>query len=194
MDSTLVKQHFLNPRNVGDIENATALGRAGSLACGATLRLSLSVDDTQTIRDAKFKAAGCSLLIASASLLTEQVLGKTTGDAAAFAQSPETALLKHIGSPGPGREHCAAIACEALVSAIKQYSDSVRDEWEGEEALICTCFCVSERRIEGEIRTGGLRTITEVTKACNAGAGCRSCYSLIEAILEDYWRAEGSLA
>lgn len=81
------------------------------------------------------------------------------------------------------KAHCPKLAREALLSSIRQYSDSVRDEWEGEEALICTCVCFSERRIEHEIKTGGLRTIAEVTKACNAGAGCRSCYSLIEDIL-----------
>ncbi len=74
------------------------------------------------------------------------------------------------------------------MSAIRHYSDSVRDEWSGDEALICTCFGVSERTIEQQIQTGGLRTISEITKACNAGAGCRSCYSLIEDILDDYWR------
>ena len=81
-------------------------------------------------------------------------------------------------------DHCAALACQAVVAAIQSYSDSARDEWSGDEALICSCFCVSERTIEREIEQGGLRTIAEVTKACNAGAGCRSCYSLIEDILE----------
>ncbi len=75
------------------------------------------------------------------------------------------------------------LACEALVSAIRNYSDSARDEWEGDEALICTCFCVSERTIEREIQENGLRTIAEVTAACAAGGGCRSCYPLIEDIL-----------
>jgi NifU-like protein len=84
----------------------------------------------------------------------------------------------------PGRHHCAALACQAVVAAIQSYSDSVRAEWLGDEALICTCFCVSESTIENAIQQHKLRTIAEVTKACNAGAGCRSCYSLIEDILE----------
>lgn len=183
MDSDLVRQHFLEPRNVGEVENADAVARDGALVCGAALRISLRVDGEQKILDAKFRAAGCSLLVASASLLTEKVKNKTTGEVAALAQSGENRILTEFSSPPRGKEHCASLTSQALLSAIKLYSDSVRDEWEGDEALICTCFCVSERTIENEIRIGGLRTIPEVTKACNAGGGCRSCYSLIEDIL-----------
>jgi NAD(P)H-nitrite reductase large subunit len=80
------------------------------------------------------------------------------------------------------------LAAAALVAAIRNFSDSVRDEWEGDEVLICTCFCVSERTIEREVQTKQLRTIAEVTAACNAGAGCRSCYPLIEDIIEEVKR------
>jgi NifU-like protein len=83
------------------------------------------------------------------------------------------------------RADCAALACEALLSAIATYSDSVRDEWNGDEALVCTCFGVSERTIEREIQEKQLSTIADVTRECNAGAGCRSCYPLIEDIMEE---------
>ncbi len=185
--SGLTKEHFFNPRNVGAISDADAIGKAGSRSCGAAVRFSLRIDETQRISDAKFKAAGCSYLVACSSFLTEQVQGKTSGEAAAWAQSPERAIIEQLG-PAAGKDHCAVLACEALTSAIRHYSDSVRDEWSGDEALICTCFGVSERTIEQQVQTGGLHTISEVTKACNAGAGCRSCYSLIEDILDDYWR------
>jgi NifU-like protein len=181
--SFLPHEHFLNPTNVGDIINATAIGSTGSLVCGAVVRITLLIDEKQQIVDAKFKAAGCSYLVACASSLTEQVKGKTTGAAAGLAQSSSN--LQWESFPA-AKEQCARLACEALISAIRQYSDSVRDEWVGEEALICTCFGVSERTIEREIRKSELRTIDEVTRACNAGAGCRSCYSLIEDILDDY--------
>jgi NifU-like protein len=183
--SDLAKEHFLNPRNVGDVAGLSVIGRAGSATCGAAVRVSLRIDETQRIVDAKFKAAGCGFLIASASFLTEEIKRKTTGEAAGLAQSPETAVLKHLGAVPGDRHHCAALACQAVVAAITSYSDSVRDQWSGDEALICTCFCVSERTIEDAIQQQKLRTIAEVTKACRAGAGCRSCYSLIEDILDD---------
>lgn len=187
--SGLTKEHFFNPRNVGAISDADAIGKAGSRSCGAAVRFSLRIDETQRISDAKFKAAGCSYLVACSSFLTEQVQGRTTGEAASWAQSPERAISDQF-SPAAGQDHCAVLACDALTSAIRHYSDSVRDEWSGDEALICTCFGVSERAIEQQVQTGGLRTISEVTKACNAGAGCRSCYSLIGDILDDYWRTQ----
>ena len=184
--SDLAKEHFLNPRNVGDVSDPTVTGRTGSFTCGAAVRVSLRIDETQRIADARFRAAGCAILVAAASLLTERIKEKTTGEAAALAQSPETAVLEHLGAVPADRHHCAALACEALVTAIKSYSDLARDEWTGDETLICTCFCVSERTIEDAIEQQKLRTIAEVTKACNAGAGCRSCYSLIEDILDDH--------
>lgn len=186
MSLALISEHFFNPKNVGNIADAEAVARAGSVNCGATLKVSLSVDESQRITDAKFKSAGCSYLVAASSLLTDQVKGKTTAEAAILGQSPRESVIEQLVGWPVDRNHCAALVCEALISAVKQYSDSVREEWTGDEALICTCFCVSERRIEHEIKTGGLRTIAEVTKACNAGAGCRSCYSLIEDILRTF--------
>jgi NifU-like protein len=100
------------------------------------------------------------------------------------------ALRERLGALPAERSECPALAGEALVSAIRNYSDSAREEWEGDEALICTCFCVSERTIEREIQTRELRTIAEVTAACSAGGGCRSCYSLIQDILDDQQRSE----
>ena len=182
-NSIALAELFLNPRNVGDAAAPSFVGRSVSFDCGAALRISLHVDELQRITEAKFKAAGCSALVASASLLTEQVIGKTTGDAAAFGQQPE--LLANLVTIENGRADCAALACQGLLTAIASYSDSVRDEWNGDEALICTCFGVSERTIEREIQEKQLQTISEVTRECNAGAGCRSCYPLIQDIMEE---------
>ena len=191
--SELTKEHFFKPRNVGEIVDADAVGKAGSRTCGAAVRFSLSIDETQRITAAKFKAAGCSYLVACSSFLTEQVQGKTTGEAASWAQSPERAISEQFG-PAAGKDRCAVLAYEAMTSAIRNYSDSVRDEWSGDEALICICFGVSERTIEQEIQIGSLRTIAEVTKSCNAGAGCRSCCPLIQDILDDCRREDRPIA
>ncbi len=182
--STSVRESFLNPKHAGEAISPNFVGRAASLACGAVVSMSLHIDESQRITDAKFKSAGCSVLVGSASLLIDAVLGKTTAEAAALAQ--KTNWLTELGAEFPrGGSDCTALAAEALVSAIRRYSGTTRDEWEGDEALICTCFCVSERTIELEIQTRNLKTIAEVTAACSAGGGCRSCYSLIEDILED---------
>jgi NifU-like protein len=186
---------FFNPANVGDARTPSFTGRSASLQCGASLRISLHIDESQRIEEAKFRAAGCSAMVAAASLLTEQIQGKTTGEAASLAcleardarglNSRNSGLLRRLGNVAAGRSECIALACDALVSAIREFSDSARDEWQGDEALICTCFGVSETTIEREIKAGSLTAIAEVTKACNAGAGCRSCYPLIEDILDE---------
>ncbi len=183
LPSVLLTEHFFRPRNVGDAREPSFTGRSASLECGAAVRLSIQVDESHNVSQARFRAAGCSVLIASLSLLTERVLGKTTAEASVVGQSPQ-ALFDELGSVEFGREHCTVLASEALLAAIREYSDAARDEWAGEEALICTCFFVSERTIEREIQTHGLATVAEVTKACNAGAGCGSCHQLIQEILE----------
>ena len=183
-NSGAVSELFFNPRHVGEAGEPRFTGRSGSFQCGAILRVSLHIDEAQRITEAKFKAAGCSVLVAAASLLIDNVIGKTTGEAAAAAQHLDQ-LAEKLGTLPAERNECVLLACEALVSAIRNYSDSARDEWEGDEALICTCFCVSERTIEREIQKNRLRTIAQVTAACSAGGGCRSCYPLIEDILEE---------
>ena len=163
----VLKDHFLNPRNVGDADEPRFTGRAASLSCGAHVRFSIQVDEAQKVSQARFRAAGCDVLIAAASMLTEQVTGLTTAEAATVRPSP----------------NCAQLAFDALLDAIREYSNAARDDWAGDEALICTCFFVSERTIEREIQIGGLTTVAEVTSACNAGGGCGSCHQLIQEIL-----------
>ena len=146
--------------------------------CGGHVRFSIHIDEAQVVSQARFRAAGCTVLVASASLLTEQVIGKTTAEAAVVD------LSGHLDGLDPGREHCPKLACDALLAAIREYSDAAREDWIGDEALICTCFFVSERTIEREIAARGLTTVAEVTRACNAGGGCGSCHQLIQEILD----------
>jgi NifU-like protein len=175
-----VADHFFNPRNVGDADEPSFAGRSASLTCGAHARFSIQVDETHAVSQARFRAAGCSDLIASASLLTEQVTGMTTAEAAAVGQEP-AALIERLEGVDA---RCAGLACEALLDAIREYSNAARDDWAGDEALICTCFFVSERTIEREIQTHSLATVAEVTNACNAGGGCGSCHQLIQEIID----------
>ena len=183
-DKLSFSQLFFNPKNVGDVSEPSFTGRSASFQCGATLRISLQIDESQRIVEARFRAAGCSVMVASATLLTDLVQGLTTGEAANAGQHIEL-IKSQLGPVETGRTDCLQLAADALLAAIREYSDSIRDSWEGEQALICTCFGVSEKTIEREIQANGLRTVAEVTRACNAGAGCRSCYPLIEEILDD---------
>jgi NifU-like protein len=189
-----VREHFLRPRNVGEVDETAAVGDTGSLLCGAALRLSLQIDAaSRKIADAKFKAAGCGYLIAAASVLTEIIKGTDIYEAVSLSETStlENGIVERLEGVPPERAGCVALCLEALRLALDNYHYSTREEWQGEEALICTCFGVSEKSIERVIRARSLRTIREVTRACNAGGGCHSCHPLIEDILEDYWRTEG---
>ena len=173
--------HFFNPRNVGDAGEPSFTGRAASLNCGAHVRFSIQVDEAHAVSQAKFRAAGCEVLVAAASVLTERVIGLPTAEAAVAGQNP-AALIEQLAVE-PGKAQCVEMACGALLDAICDYSNAAREDWAGDEALICTCFFVSERTIEREIQAHGLTTVAEVTRACNAGAGCGSCHQLIQEIL-----------
>lgn len=186
MTANFVTQHFFAPANVGEIEEPDGSSIVASPSCGAVLRLSMSVDEKQRITAAKFKVAGCSYLVAACSVLSTALEGKTTGEAAALCQKPEEVTAMMVADWPADKSDCLGLVCRGFVSAIRSYSDAVRDEWSEDDALICTCFGVSERAIETAIQAGGLRTIAEVTHASNAGAGCRSCYPLIEEILDQF--------
>jgi NifU-like protein len=185
-----VSDHFFNPRNVGEVEGEDAWGDTGSLVCGALLRLSLKIDAaSHRITEARFRAAGCGFLIATASLLTGVITGMVLGEAARLSASE---LAEKLGRVPEDRRHCVALCCEALHATAVHYRQTTLEEWTGEEALICTCFGVSEKTIERVIHTHSLHTVEQVTGACNAGGGCGSCHPLIEDILEDYWRHDGN--
>lgn len=192
-----VQDYFLNPRNVGEVaadDGVVTTADTGSFVCGAALRLSMLIDrERLEVKEARFKAAGCGYLIAAASVLTEMLRGMSISEA--VGQTENCALNERIAAALEGvpseRAHCIALCCEALGAALDDYHETVRQEWQGEEALICTCFGVSEKTIEEMIAARSLRTIEQVTRACNAGGGCHSCHPLIEDILEDYWRTEG---
>jgi NifU-like protein len=188
-----INEHFLNPHNVGEAECAEGIGEAGSFDCGAILRLSLKIDaGQQQITDARFKAVGCGFLIASASVWTETIKELAVGKAALLEDSAITDWFEDFP---PERKHCASLCREALHSALANYHNAAREEWTGDEALICTCFGVAEKTIEQAIETRSIRTVREVTRACHAGGGCQSCHPLILDIIEDYWRsAEAQIA
>jgi NifU-like protein len=173
-----VEEHFFQPRNVGDASEPSFVGRSASMQCGAAVRVSIQIDEQHRISEAKFKAAGCSVLVSSLSMLTDRVIGLAPADAAVIAQAPANIVADSDNL------NCAKLGCDALVAAIQKYSDAVRHEWNGDEALICTCFCVSERVIETEIAEKGLATVSEVIRACNAGGGCGSCHPLIQDIID----------
>ena len=115
--SEKVMEHFKNPRNVGEIPNADGIGNVGNPICGDIMRLYIKVEN-DTIVDAKFKTFGCGAAIATSSMVTEIVKGKTIEEALRISNR---AVAEALGGLPPIKMHCSVLAEEALKSAIEDY-------------------------------------------------------------------------
>lgn len=113
----IVMDHFANPRNMGDMENPSAIGNVGNPACGDMMRLYLKIENG-IITDAKFKTFGCGAAIASSSILTEMLKGKTLKDAMNISNEE---VVNALGGLPPAKIHCSVMAEEALKAAMNDY-------------------------------------------------------------------------
>jgi len=115
--SEKVMDHFMNPRNVGEIESADGVGEVGNPACGDMMRLYLKIDEGMVV-DAKFRTFGCGAAIASSSMLTEMIKGKTVDEARAITNQHVAEALD--GLPAV-KIHCSVMAEQAVKSALDDY-------------------------------------------------------------------------
>ena len=126
--SEKVMEHFRNPRNVGDMENPDGTGHVGNPVCGDIMELYIKVNN-DTIIDAKFKTFGCGAAIATSSMVTEMVIGKTIEDALEISNR---AVAEALGGLPPVKMHCSVLAEEALKLAIDDYL-AKREKQDGED-------------------------------------------------------------
>ena len=179
-----VMDHFKNPRNVGAIPNADGTGQVGSLVCGDALKLTIKVNkDTDVIEDAKFETFGCASAIASSSILTEMVKGKTIAEASKITNQD---IADALGTLPAEKMHCSVMGMEALEAAVKSYRQggkAVVFEQQAEK-IVCHCFNVSEETIIKAIRANHLKTVDDVTHFTKAGGGCGRCKGEIQKILD----------
>lgn len=178
-----INKHFTNPQHAGALDKPSAVGSSGSFVCGGVLKIELQIEN-EIITAAKFKAAGCGYLFAAADVLCEKLLAKTISQGVNVFETAESELDKFE----PGRKHCLELVRDCLTAAINDYRKTFSQDWSGDEALICTCFGVSEKTIERAVAENLLTTVAQVTDACRAGGGCGSCQLLVEEIIADVWR------
>jgi nitrogen fixation NifU-like protein len=109
--------HFMHPRNMGEIEDASGVGEVGNPACGDVMRLYLKIEDGKIV-DAKFKTFGCGAAIASSSMTTEMIKGKSIDEALKLSNE---AVSEALGGLPPAKQHCSVLAEDALRAALEDY-------------------------------------------------------------------------
>jgi NifU-like protein len=176
-----LKDHFFNPRNVGEVEKPDGVGEVGSLACGDALKLTFKLDENGRITEAQFKTFGCASAIATSSVLTEMIKGKTLDEAAKVTNKD---IADYLGGLPEQKMHCSVMGREALEAAIENYRSGGKKKHELEGRVVCNCFGVTENEIERVIQENNLTTVEEVTNYCKAGGGCGGCQGEIEKIIE----------
>ena len=129
--SEKVKDHYTNPRNVGEIENASGVGTVGNAKCGDIMRMYLDIDDkTHVIKDCKFKTFGCGAAVATSSMATEMVKGKTIEEA---LKVTNVAVMEALDGLPPIKVHCSLLAEQAIHAALWDYAEKYGIKIEGLE-------------------------------------------------------------
>jgi len=173
-----VKDHFLNPRNVGEIKDADGIGEVGSLACGDALKLTFKLDENKRIKDSKFQTFGCASAIASSSALTEMLKGLSLEEAEKISNEN---IADYLGGLPKEKMHCSVLGRDALEKAIRYYRGESEKEIEGE--IVCECFGVTDLEIKRAVAENGLIDVEGVTEYVKAGGGCGKCHERIQGII-----------
>jgi len=174
-----VKDHFLNPRNAGEIPNPDLNATVGNITCGDALKLTARLDAAGRIVDAKFQTFGCASAIASSDALIEIIKGKTIDEAVRVTNDD---IAQYLGGLPEAKMHCSVMGMEALQKAIAQYRKQPF-ALEDEGKIVCRCFGVTDKLIEKVVREHNLHAVEEVTHFTKAGGGCGGCHREIEEII-----------
>lgn len=174
-----VKEHYKNPKNVGTMDNPSAVGEVGSLACGDALKLFLKIDNNGIVSDAKFQTFGCGSAVASASVLTEMIIGKHISEVEKITNQD---IADALGGLPPQKMHCSVMGHEALEEALANYRGVSAHP---KSRIVCQCFSVTEELIREVIQHNKLKTVEEITNYTKAGGGCGKCIADIQKILDE---------
>ena len=165
---------------------SNAFATAANFTCGSFVRFSLSIEaQSQVVCSANFSSNGCGFMLAAADVLAESVIKKRLVDLHGLADADQNEQIrKCLGEILPERRECVAACIEALRAAFADFRTKQIEEFQGEKALICTCFGVSEETIENLIAKNSLTNVDEVAAVSNAGRGCGACRMLIQEMLD----------
>lgn len=184
-----VRDHYLHPRNVGEIENPDGFGEVGNISCGDALRLTFKLDDKGVVEDIRFKTFGCGSAIASASILTELCKGKTLEELRRISNKD---IADALGGLPKEKMHCSVMGEEALEAAISFYETDgkVSTPPLKDGRVVCHCFGITDKEIEKAVVENGLKTLTDVTNFTKAGGACGKCHKEIQSMIDKLTGAE----
>jgi NifU-like protein len=181
-----VNERFMSASSAGTSAEADVGGTSASFVCGSFVSLSLRIEEEAgVIEEARFRTNGCGFMIAASDVLCAWLGEKTFADLHGLNESDLMhAVIDELGEFPPDRRQCAEIAFEALRAAMAAYRTRRIEEFQGEKALICTCFGISEETIVTAISDNSITEVDAVADVCRAGSGCGSCRMLIHELID----------
>jgi NifU-like protein len=185
-----VMDHFLNPRNVGEIKNPDGSATVGNISCGDALKLTFKLDKEGKIEEAKFQTFGCGSAIASSSVLTEMIMGLTVEEAEKITNQE---IVDILGGLPDAKIHCSVMGMEALQAAIADYrGEEIAEDSEADREgnVVCHCFGVTDVKIRRLAKENDLHTVDEITHYSKAGGACGKCKGEIQEILDGIWHVK----
>lgn len=183
----IVKDHFMNPRNLwkeGEEFEADGVGEVGSLACGDQMRVGIKVEDGK-IKDLRWLTYGCASAIASTSMMSVMAIGMDLKDA--YALTPE-AIMDKLGGLPEHKFHCSVLGDKALRAAIDDYleKNNMPNPYKAKIAtIVCECMGVTDQRIEDLVKSGKVHNMAELQDLTGAGTKCGRCKGKLEHLLEE---------
>lgn len=183
-----IAERLTRMRHAGVSAGANAVGTEANFSCGSFVRFKVLIDaENQYVTAANFSSNGCGHMLAAADVLAEAIVNKRLGDLHGLNTHELTALVRdQLGQTPTERRDCVEAAIRALRSAFADFRSRQIEEFQGEKALICTCFGVTEERIETIIEQNAITSVDQVSRHSNAGSGCGSCRMLIQEIIDSH--------
>ena len=183
--SKKIVTRLTNLTNCRELLDTIAEGIGVNLACGSTVRFFLRIEERGQITDAAFRSNGCGHSRVAADVLAQWVINKRLVELHGLDDSALREIFENeIGEIPDANIACIKAAISALKDAFANFRSRRREEFRGEKALICTCFGVTEERIEDLIAKSQASSVEQVTDLSGAGGGCGSCRMLIQELLD----------
>ena len=184
-----VQRRFDAPRNVTLDGGANAESISASFDCGSFVAFTLRIDTgSKIVTAAAFRTNGCGYMVAAADVLADAVAGCHLAELHGLDENElQAKVAAKLDTFPDDRTHCIETCIEALRAAFADYRIRQIEEFQGETALICTCFGVSEATIELLVVTDPPTTVEKIAQRCNAGSGCGSCRMLIQEIIDAHF-------